>query len=329
MLTAIATACYPLAAPLVVAAALALFVGSLLTRGVAAAARGVGAAVIAAAATLVLLLPYSLSVKDAFTDPAAFGIAFHPHLTLSDVLRFHTGPSGGGFASWGIFATAAFALFVAAGPRLAWVARAWMLAATGFAMVYLPERLASDHAVAAPEGPLALAALGLALAAGIGIGAFVDELRHARFGWRQVAAVAAGVGIVLVGVGFAADAVDGRWHAPSDDWQHQLVFTSDQQYQGSFRILWLGRVRTSCPSTRSTTTPGSRTRSRPTDPATSASCCARPRRRPTPSSGTRSVSPPAAVRTASDGCSRRWASATWRSRRRPDRAASATRHRPG
>ena len=196
----------------------------------------------AAAATLVLLLPYSLSVKDAFTDPAAFGIAFDPHLTLSDVLRFHTGPSGGGIASWGIFATAAFALFVAAGPRLAWTARAWMLAATGFAMVYLPERLASDHAVAAPEGPLTLAALGLALAAGIGIGVFADELQRARFGWRQVAAIAAGAGVVLAGVGFAADAVDGRWHAPSDDWQRQLAFTADQQYQGTFRILWLGRA---------------------------------------------------------------------------------------
>ncbi len=241
-LTAIATACYPLAAPLVVAAALALLAGSLLTRGVFAALRSTGAAVFAGVATLALLFPWSLTVKDAFADPAAFGIAFHPHLSLVDVLRFHTGPSGGGFASWGLFATAGFALVVAAGPRLAWTARAWMLTAAGFAMVYLPVRLASGHAAAAPEGPLTLAALGLALAAGIGIGAFVDELRHARFGWRQVAALVAVAGVVLVGLGFAADAVDGRWHAPSDDWQHELAFTSDATYQGTFRILWLGRA---------------------------------------------------------------------------------------
>ncbi|HZP31483.1 MAG TPA: glycosyltransferase family 2 protein [Acidimicrobiia bacterium] len=241
-LTAVATACYPLAAPLVVAAALAMLGGSLLTRGLVASARAVAGAVLAGAAALVLLFPWSLNVKDAFSDPAAFGLAFRPHLSLSDVLRFHTGPSGGGFAMWGLFATAAFALVVAAGPRLAWTARAWMLAAAGFAMVYLPARLAGDHAVAAPEGPLTLAALGLALAAGIGIGAFADELRRARFGWRQLAALAAGAGVALVAVGFAADAVDGRWHAPSDDWQHQLAFTSDQGYQGTFRILWLGRA---------------------------------------------------------------------------------------
>jgi hypothetical protein len=203
--------------------------------------RSLGAAVLAGVATLALLFPWSLSVKDAFTDPAAFGIAFHPNLALDDVLRFHTGPSGGGIPAWGLFAPAVFALLVAAGPRLAWTARAWMLTAAGFAMAYLPERLASGHAVAAPEGPLTLAALGLALAAGIGVGAFVDELRHVRFGWRQVAALLAVAGIVLVSLGFAADALDGRWHAPSDDWQHELAFTSDQLYQGTFRVLWLGR----------------------------------------------------------------------------------------
>jgi hypothetical protein len=117
-----------------------------------------------------------------------------------------------------------------------------MMAAAGFAVVYLPARLAPHHAVPAPEGPLVLAALGLAVAAGIGIGAFADELRRARFGWRQVAAVAAGLGVVLVGIGFAADAADGRWHAPSDDWASQLSFTSDQLYQGTFRVLWLGRA---------------------------------------------------------------------------------------
>jgi GT2 family glycosyltransferase len=241
-LTAITTACYPLAAPLLVVAAIAMFVGSLLTRGVVASTRAVAAAVLAGATALLLLFPWSLNVKDASDDPAAFGVAFHPHLSLSEVLRFHTGPSGGGIAMWGLFATAAFALVVAAGPRFAWAARAWMLAAAGFAMVYLPSRLASGHAVPAPEGPLTLAALGLALAAGIGIGAFADELRRAKFGWRQVAALAAGAGIVLVGVGFTADAVDGRWHAPSDDWPHHLAFTSDQLYQGTFRILWLGRA---------------------------------------------------------------------------------------
>src|SRR5262249_59891911 len=84
-----------------------------------ASMRSLGAAVFAGAATLVLLFPWSLSIKDAFTDPAAFGIAFHPQLSLDDILTFHTGPSGSGVAMWGLFAPALFALLVAAGPRLA------------------------------------------------------------------------------------------------------------------------------------------------------------------------------------------------------------------
>jgi len=48
------------------------------------------------------------------------------------------------------------------------------------------------------------------------------------------------LGVVLAGCGFAADACDGRWHAPSSAWPAQLAFTRDLGYQGQFRILWVG-----------------------------------------------------------------------------------------
>ena len=48
--------------------------------------------------------------------------------------------------------------------------------------------------------------------------------------------------MVLGSLGFTADALDGRWHMPDGDWEHELAFTRDLQYQGTFRVLWLGRA---------------------------------------------------------------------------------------
>ena len=67
-----------------------------------------------------------------------------------------------------------------------------------------PSRLDVHAPVPAPEGVLVPAALGLALAAGLGVAAFLEDLRTFHFGWRQFAAVAAAVGIALPVIGFAA-----------------------------------------------------------------------------------------------------------------------------
>ncbi len=92
----------------------------------------------------------------------------------------------------------------------------------------------------APEGLLVPAALGIALAVGLGVGAFRTDLHHFHFGWRQLAAVAVPVVLVLPGLGFAADSLDGRWHAPSTDWDTALSWMNGQQVEGGFRVLWVG-----------------------------------------------------------------------------------------
>ncbi len=227
VLTAIATACYPLAAPLVVVAALALLAGSMLTRGIGPALRGVGAAVIAGAGALVLLFPWSLTVVDVRDDPGAFGIAFHPHLSLVDVLRVPHRTGRRGLSPRGVCTRRPRSRSSSPPGR---GSRGWLAVGCWSppGSPWCTCRLASPRArrLPAPEGPLTLAALGLAIAAGIGIGAFVDELRHARFGWRQLAALLAGAGVVLGSLGFTADALDGRWHMPDGDWEHELAFTS-------------------------------------------------------------------------------------------------------
>lgn len=239
---AVSVAFFPPAALFVALVALTFFVGSLCTgRDVVAALRGLVVAIAGVVVAGVLLLPWASTVVDFRDDPGAFGFSFNfPDLALSDVMRFHTGPSGGGIASWGLYAAAAFALVVASGPRLAWVARAWFLAAGGIAAAFVPSQLWPDASVPAPEGALVAGALGLALAAGLGIGAFGDELRRARFGWRQLAALLAGLGIALAALGFSADAVGGRWHAATSGWDEALAFTKAQTFSGDFRILWIG-----------------------------------------------------------------------------------------
>jgi len=241
-LAAVTVAFAPAAALFLVLVAVAALLGSLCTgRDVGAAVRGLGVAVAGTVGALVLLFPWSLSARDLVDDPAAFGVVLRvPDLDLGTVLRFATGPAGAGVASLGVYATALFALAVARGPRLAWVARAWFLVAVGVAAAFVPSRVWPDAAVPPPEGALVAAALGLAVAAGLGVGAFVEELRRARFGWRQLAAVVAAGGVALASLGFVADAADGRWHAARSGWNDPLAFTTDRPPAGAFRILWLG-----------------------------------------------------------------------------------------
>jgi hypothetical protein len=160
------------------------------------------------------------------------------------VLRFDSGPSGAGFAPYGLLVAAAVALALARGTRLAWAIRACSLIVAGFALVWLPAELSPSSAVAAPEAGLALAGLGVALAAALAVGsasASAEPMQSApKVGWRRGLATVAVVGIVVGGFGFVADAVGGRWGAPDGDWAEVLSFTQDATFEGQFRILWVG-----------------------------------------------------------------------------------------
>jgi hypothetical protein len=241
IVTAIAAAWYPpaLLVPAVVGAV--LLAVSVLGGGANAPLRATGAGLVAGAAGAVLLLPWSATFGAVADDPAAFGVALHPRLDLVEVLRFQTGPAGAGLASWGLLAAALAGLVLAKGPRLAWAVRGWALIVAGYAFVYLPARLAPDAAVAAPEAGLAIAALGAAIAAGIAVGVLGGELRGGRLlDWHRAVAIVACGGVALIGLGYAADAIDGRWDAPDETWADTLAFARDRQFEGEFRVLWLG-----------------------------------------------------------------------------------------
>jgi hypothetical protein len=196
-------------------------------------------AAIAVAGALVVLLPWPVALLGAGDRGAAWGFGYAAVLELSDALRFQTGPDGAGAAGWMLLLAAGLAVLVTTGPRLAWVARGWMLALVGFALAWLPSVIAPDAAVPAPEGLLVPAALGVALAVGLGVGALRTDLHSFHFGWRQVAAVAVPLVLVVPVLGFVADTFDGRWRAPATDWNQALSWMESER-AGGFRVLWVG-----------------------------------------------------------------------------------------
>ncbi|HEY6316759.1 MAG TPA: glycosyltransferase family 2 protein [Acidimicrobiia bacterium] len=236
IVTALASAWFPPAAVVLLLAAGAFVVAAVVAGGLAAALRSVGAVLIGGVGAAVLLFPWTTTASHGLQDPAAFGFTLHPDLSILDLVRFETGPAGGGIAAFGLLAAAAMALLITTGPRLAWATRAWALTLVAWAAVELPARFAPGFAVPAPEGVLSLGALGLAIAAGLAVASRPPR----RLGVRGLTVVVAVAGVTLAGLGFLGDAADGRWHSPSSSWATDLSFTSDAQNQGQFRILWVG-----------------------------------------------------------------------------------------
>jgi GT2 family glycosyltransferase len=196
------------------------------------------AAVTVTAVAALLLVPWTFAWF--LGDGASLGFLARDPIGLGAILRFNTGPAGAGWAPYGLLVAAALPLFVASGARLRWAARAWLLVAVSYALAWLPGRLDASLARPEPEGVLVGAALGLALATGLGVAAFADDLRQFLFGWRQVAAVAAAFGLLFPLVGMFGDSIAGRWRAPSRDWADAVSWMHDERRHGDFRVLWLG-----------------------------------------------------------------------------------------
>jgi hypothetical protein len=93
----------------------------------------------------------------------------------------------------------------------------------------------------AVEGLLVPAALGVSLAVGLGVAAFISDVRRFHFGWRQVAAVGGAIALAFPILAFTVDALDGRWHMPPTDWNENLSWMRAEDETGAFRVLWLGQ----------------------------------------------------------------------------------------
>ncbi|HEX2040384.1 MAG TPA: glycosyltransferase family 2 protein [Acidimicrobiales bacterium] len=206
-------------------------------------ARAVVLALAAVAVAAGLLFPWSLDLLLPGSEwgpvlgvdlPAARGLG------LGALLRFETGPLGAPPLGWAFVAVAALALIVGRGWRLSWATRCWVVALAGWGLAWAGGRDWLPVGLPGPEVLVAPAALGLAMAAALGMAAFELDLPGYRFGWRQAASLVA-AGAALVGtVPVLGAAVDGRWHQPDQDFAGVLSWMADRGQVGSFRVLWLG-----------------------------------------------------------------------------------------
>jgi len=243
LVVAVTAAAVPLAvlAPLVVAAA--LVAGSFLAGRAAGSVRVLGTAVGAVCVAVVLHLPWTLGfVSDGFEWSPFGGVRGGVTFSIGELARFETGPIGAAPLGWVFIGVALLPLLIGRDWRLAWAVRGWALALAGWALAWSGQQDWFPVPLGPPEGLLAPAAAGLALAAALGLVAFEVDLRGYRFGWRQMASVLAAAGVVVGVVPVLAASANGRWKAPAGDGAASaLGFLDDEPAEvGPFRVLWLG-----------------------------------------------------------------------------------------
>lgn len=239
LLTALTAAVFAPALALVPLFGVGLFVAAPLAGARGPSLRGLVSVAVVTLLAVALLFPWSVGLLLPTPDMAALGFNFRETPTLVETLTFDTGPARTGI-SWLLLAVAAHPLLVGSGPRLRWVTRGWMLAVVGWAAAWLPGRLDLDVSVPTSEGTLVVAALGIAMAVGLGAGVLRDELTRAGLSWRQGLSVVAITALGVAALPFMVDALDGRWGLPTRDWGRDLQWMESEASDGGFRVLWVG-----------------------------------------------------------------------------------------
>ncbi len=158
--------------------------------------------------------------------------------TLPELLRFDVGPVGASALSIGLPLAALLPLLIGRGWRFDWAVRAWTVALVCIGATWASGEGWLPAAVPPPEAMLAPAAAAFAVAMGMGVVAFEVDLRAYGFGWRQVAATASGVALLIGAIPTLLDAGNGRWYLPAGDLDSTFAFFEEQD--PGFRVLWIG-----------------------------------------------------------------------------------------
>jgi GT2 family glycosyltransferase len=221
--------------PLVVAASVLLALP--IVGGGRDLARAVVLAVVTLVGAIVVLSPWSF---DAIGHSGGLGLTRQATPSFASLLTFRTGPAGAGVWPWAIGLAALLPLVVATERRFVWALRMWMMALVSLALAV---GFGRSDSLAIPPVELVLlpAALGLAVAVGIGLSAFFNEIHSFVFGVRQGVAVALAVASAVPIFGLVPDVFDGRFDAPETSWESTLAFLSrETRDRGAFRIAWVG-----------------------------------------------------------------------------------------
>jgi len=197
---------------------------------------GIGGSAVA----LVLHLPWSLGFLNGWDSLVGVSSNGGFALGIADVLRFGTGPFGTGILGWLLLITALLPLFIGRQWRLSWAVRGWVLALFGFGLAWGVGQGWLTEFLPAPSMLLVPAALGIALAAGLGMAAFEIDLPDYHFGWRQIVSLLAAVSFIVALGPALMSSLSGRWDMPRGDFNRSLSFLGDGTTDGTYRVLWLG-----------------------------------------------------------------------------------------
>ncbi|CAN5911684.1 glycosyltransferase [soil metagenome] len=243
LLLAVVAAFVPGFVPVALGVTTAIVLGSLFCFRVAGVVRLVliaGGAVIVAVA---LHVPWSVALlrsESPWESVAGLGSREGGQLGLGEILRFESGPWGAPPLGWAFLLAGVLPVVIGRSWRLEWAVRSWFVVLLGWGLLYAGQEGGLPFGLPAAEVVLAPVAAALALSAALGLAAFETDLRAHRFGWRQVLAVAASLGVVLGAVPLASGLLDGRWRMPVRSYNSSLEGLVTADVEGAFRVLWVG-----------------------------------------------------------------------------------------
>jgi len=243
LVVALVAAVVPFAVIVVVLVAVALAVGTMLTGSARGTGRTVSVALTAGIIAALLHVPWTVDFLLPGTPWSAFGAptSSAPPLGFGRLLRFETGPLGAAPLGYAFLVAAALPLVLGRDWRAGWAVRAWVVALACWALAWAGGQGWFPVGLPPSEVLLGFAAAGIAMAAALGMVAFELDLPGYRFGWRQIAFVAAAAAVAIGFLPVAGAAFDGRWHSPSAGYDTVLGFLGEEQPDvGSFRVLWIG-----------------------------------------------------------------------------------------
>ena len=223
-----------------------LLVGSALAGTAEGAVRLVLVAAVGAAVAAVLNLPWLLDSFPALLGDRPGGDGTN---SWAELLRFDTGPFGDDRLGWALPVAAVLPLVLAHDSRLAWAVRGWTLYLGTAAVALAAEQGWSPVPLPRPEVVQVPGAVGLAIAAAMGVAAFQVDVRRYHFGWRQFVPLTALAALVAGMLPLAAVVSDGDWNVTGDDHADAAPFANaaeeaadgDAAPAGSRgRVLWIG-----------------------------------------------------------------------------------------
>jgi len=235
LFVAAAASLAPALLPMVLLIGAALAAGSVLLGCWDGAWRLLTSALVTAVAAFVALLPWSWGVARSWS--ALVSPAGPDHgVSVAALLRFHTGPFGGGPLDWAIVVAGAVSLFIGRSWRLAWAGRLWVVALAFFALAWVGGQ--GWFSVPETELLLAPAAASLALAAALGGAAVEADLSAYRFGWHQFVPAFGALAVLGASLPLLSWAGNGQWDLPASG--AEAAFSFPGPSGGDYRVLWVG-----------------------------------------------------------------------------------------